>query len=369
MLEQINKHLPANRDKQRIALIDGDIIKYRVGFASQTTLYRLYLTEKPEGYTGPVDPKIPLEFEGKTALNDFIKKYELDPNFLYWEEQIVPDSIDKCLHSVKMTIERVQNSLQADQTQIFLSGKGNFREEVAQLLPYKGNRKDIAKPYHYQDIHDYLVNVWNAKVVEGMEADDALGIAQWHDFNQKLYKAFKEQPDDVNDYLKKNCKTFIVTLDKDLDMIPGWHYNWTKSDPSGADLGELYWVTQDQALKNFFSQVLSGDSVDNIPGIRGIGQKKALKALEGLTDAQSMYDKVLDKYIEWVESWEDKLDDVVEEAERRMDEAAQLVWILRTNHEKGEVPYYHNTHMEVEPRVHNGKENTSVSRVSSVDDS
>ena len=32
--------------------------------------------------------------------------------------------------------------------QVYLTGKGNFRFDIAQTLPYKGNRKDAAKPIH-----------------------------------------------------------------------------------------------------------------------------------------------------------------------------------------------------------------------------
>lgn len=361
MLEQLNRSLPANRDKQKVALVDGDIIKYRIGFASQTNLYRLYLTEQVSGYEQYYNTNIPIEFEGKTALNNFIKEKELDPEFLYWEHQVIPDRVDKTLHSVKMTLERVQNVLQCDQIKIFLSGSNNFRENVATLAEYKGQRKELEKPYHYQEVHDYLVKYWYADVIDGMEADDALGIAQWQDFmKQKARYQNSNSRLDEESWLRAATNTYIVTLDKDLDMIPGWHFNWVAHDDSKGIDGQVYWISETEGLFNFFTQVLSGDSVDNIPGIRGIGQGKAKKALQGLTDPQTMYDKVIDQYINWVKSWKEQPDNPEQEAERRMDEAATLVWIGRTMAELGKVPYKTTYHMNVTTRDFYGQEDTAI---------
>jgi len=54
-------------------------------------------------------------------------------------------------------------------------------------------------------------------------------------------------------------------------MIPGSHYNWNKES--------VYQVSSDQGLRFFWQQVLTGDSVDNIIGLKGIGCKTALKLL------------------------------------------------------------------------------------------
>lgn len=72
----------------------------------------------------------------------------------------------------------------------------------------------------------------------------------------------------LNSHRQNLEKTVICTKDKDLDMISGLHYNWTKDK-------EPYEVSEQQALKAFYSQLLTGDRVDNIQGIKGIGNKKA----------------------------------------------------------------------------------------------
>lgn len=140
--------------------------------------------------------------------------------------------------------------------ELHLTGKGNFRDDYAVTLPYKGNRKGAEKPTHYKLLREYLEVSWKATVNHGIEADDMLAMRQT--------------------YLGDN--SVIVTLDKDLDQVPGWHYNFAKKD--------LYYLDQQEADFRFYKQFLTGDTVDNIQGVKGIGPKKAEKLLEGKTAAE-----------------------------------------------------------------------------------
>src|SRR5690606_23836840 len=136
---------------------------------------------------------------------------------------------------------------------IFIHGGGNFRDEIATLKEYKGNRDKTHKPKYAAQIRDYLVNVHGAELVVGQESDDAIGIAQMQ---------------------APAGSTIIVSTDKDMDMIPGYHYNWVK--------GEEYFVEQEDADKFLFWQMLVGDPTDNIPGIRRVGTKRATAMLADL---------------------------------------------------------------------------------------
>lgn len=147
---------------------------------------------------------------------------------------------------------------------LHLTGKGNFRNEVAITQEYKGNRKNNQRPVHYQALRDYLCHSWEAVIWNGMEADDAVAI----------------------EATELGEKGVIVSLDKDLDQVPGWHYNFVKSN--------LYHISEEQGLLNFYMQFLTGDTVDNIKGVKGIGPKKALKLLEGKTESE-MWEVVVEK--------------------------------------------------------------------------
>lgn len=161
----------------------------------------------------------------------------------------------------------IENLFLLDLPEIFewelhLTGKGNFRHDVAVTLPYKGNRKDKAKPVHYEAIRKHMVDKWDAIVTDGMEADDKLAIRQ-----HELTEEFKHKDNSV-----------IVTLDKDLDQVIGWHYNFVKK--------EMYYMEQDEADLRFFKQFLTGDRIDNIQGVHGIGDKKSQKLLEDLSNKE-----------------------------------------------------------------------------------
>ena len=74
------------------------------------------------------------------------------------------------------------------------------------------------------------------------------------------------------------------TIDKDLLMIPGEHYNFVKK--------EFQRVEYLQGLKHFYMQCLQGDRSDNIKGIPGIGPKKAESILSGCVTNQAMFNAV-----------------------------------------------------------------------------
>ena len=223
-----------------LALIDADIVTYRIGFACE---------EENEKIT-------------VSRCADFMEELVMKP----W----VGDYLG------------------------FLTGKGNYRYDIAKTQPYKGNRTQ-AKPKHYELIREYLVKAWGCKVIEGEEADDAIGI--------KAYE-FADKEDFV-----------IMSIDKDLDMIEGWHYNFTKDNK--------YFVDSFTAIQNFYKQLLTGDKVDNIPGLKGIGPAKAAKILKDCNTEAEMFKAVLEAYDNNIEY---------------LTEMGKLLWIRRQSNQMWEPP-------------------------------
>lgn len=168
----------------------------------------------------------------------------------------------------------LEATLSADMV-FYLTGKGNFRDEVATILPYKGQRDSTHRPRFHKELRDYMVNVWDAILIEGMEADDACGIDAYQCRNNGT------------DYT-------ICTIDKDLDMLEGLHYNYKRR--------ELYEVQEVEAWRFFYTQMLTGDPSDNIPGLFKIAGVKASKRIkEGLlqlSDPAQMETYVTQKYME-----------------------------------------------------------------------
>lgn len=176
----------------------------------------------------------------------------------------------------------------------YLTGKGNYRNEIAVTVPYKGNRKDFVKPVHYDILREYLQSAWGFVMVDGQEADDALGI-----------QAYTMDDDDY----------IIYTIDKDLDMIKGWHYNFVKK--------ERYFIKEEDTLRIFYKQVLTGDRTDNIVGLKGIGPVKAERILKECVTEKEMYQAVLKAYDNDVE---------------RVLENGRLLWIRRKPDQLWEAP-------------------------------
>jgi len=167
----------------------------------------------------------------------------------------------------------------------FLTGKGNFRNSIAVTVPYKGQRV-ADKPIHYQALRDHLVNSWGFEVVQGIEADDAVGIAAY------------AVPED---------ESIMVHIDKDLNQFRGWHYNYRKK--------EKYYVSEFEGLTAFYTQILTGDRIDNIVGLKGIGPVKAKRILEECTNENELYQAVLKAY---------------EGDQQRVLENGQLLWLQRS---------------------------------------
>lgn len=193
-----------------IALLDCDIMVYRVGFTTQDT----------------------------------------DIGIAVWR-------LEDLIHRSVAAIEAVD-------FQVYLTStdKSNFRFKLA--ADYKANRIQ-EKPVHYEALREHLIKNLDAVVVFDQEADDALGIEQ-----------------------ATRMDSCIVTIDKDLDMVPGRHYNFVK---------ELqYEISPIEGKRSFYWQVLVGDRTDNVHGCPGIGVAKATRILEGCQNEKELLEAVVIQY-------------------------------------------------------------------------
>lgn len=259
------------------ALIDGDILVYRCGFAVQKTEYAAISGEFVEGIWD-AHKDVPKEFKDSNRV---------------WKRTTV-EPVENALQATKATLEGILEKLQPDNFEIYLSGKRSFREKLAVTAPYKGNRDLQEKPKHYNAIRDYLCSSWGASAghERDFEADDLLGI--------RLTVLGRDG--------------VCVSIDKDLLQIPGRHFNWVTGeyrDVSGKD-GHL----------SLGVQILSGDRTDNVPGLTGIGEVKARKLLEHTVDPKDMLHRVRTAYRDGHQS--------PEVGDRRFNETGNLVYVLRS---------------------------------------
>ena len=237
-------------------VIDGDIICYSVGFASERKDKQGNVTAEPVEYA---------------------------------------------LSSVKRMLRHILEGSKCISYTVYLTGGNNFRDDIATITKYKD--RESRKPTHYQAIVDYLVHHHDAIVVHGEEADDAMAM---------------------------DCARFghtIATLDKDLNNVEGWHYNWRHK--------QLYYVDGDEAMHNFYCQLLTGDSTDSIPGLyRMTGSKAAAKYKEVVRACMTDVDAFNTvRYI-----WLSNSDESVETVDAWLLEIGRLLWMRTESNELWEFP-------------------------------
>lgn len=291
-------------DIKRVALLDGDVLAYRCGFAAQHKEYRVFvLPEWGALFTS----------RRKKEAEEWLENLKNDEDWshAYMEEHEHTEPLEHTLHTAKMIINRTLEDTDAEEYKIYLSGPTNFRDEVATIQEYKGNRKDARKPTHLEDIRNYLMQRHKAILVEGIEADDQISIdARKINANQGRLAV-------------------VCSVDKDLKQIPGLHYNFATKEHD--------YVTEEEALVFLYTQILTGDPVDHIQGIKGIGPKKAAKILNGAKQEEEMWERVVKAYIEF-DVYEAKKSLTTKEVERialeKAQENAELVYILQKEGER-----------------------------------
>ena len=118
-------------------------------------------------------------------------------------------------------------------------------------------------------LRDYLITNENVKYSLEWESDD------------HIYERAKE--------LEYNC--VVCTVDKDLNQIKGLKFDLYREktgivNPEGYEIRRyrgLRYITEENANKLVWQQMLEGDAVDNIKGVKGIGKVKAAKQIEETT--------------------------------------------------------------------------------------
>ena len=252
-----------------LLLIDADPIVYRCGFAAETTGYHIFY-EDAEGVVADCEfwPKVKEKAtDTYITAGDRIRAWKANnPDFVILEQErkAIPESLDHCLHIVKQELSNIVAAVAKKfpgaahiERFVYLTGKENFRDKLATIKPYKGNRDKLHRPVHYEAIRQYMIDNWDAIVINGQEADDAVSIIANYHFEVEEFESF-----------------VVATVDKDLDQIPGHHYDYRQH--------VWYFVGEHDAEHWFYVQALAGDATDNIGGCYKTGLGKAEKVISAV---------------------------------------------------------------------------------------
>lgn len=152
------------------------------------------------------------------------------------------------IRKVDKIIQSILEKVNADHYIGFFSSDSptkNFRHKIAKRRPYKGQRKSEEwQDYFKPIIKKRFQEKWGFHPLDDLEADDAVIIAH-HQFKEEYNVIHISEDKDMlqlGDFVRFNPKTKLIESFKYEDGI-----------------------------KFLYSQLLHGDSTDNIIGIEGIG--------------------------------------------------------------------------------------------------
>lgn len=177
---------------------------------------------------------------------------------------------------IKFIVNQIKESYDVEEVIMYHGTNGvNFRKEISD--EYKAQRKNNKHDFYY-DVSNYVSFVYDAKKADGEEIDDIVA---------RDWKTFTDNGIDA-------C---IVSIDKDYKQLPECLiYNYGKDKATGDPKGFMY-ITKDDAEVNFWTQMIVGDSADNVNYIKGKGEKYCEKIFEGRTERFSLFRSVYTEFI------------------------------------------------------------------------
>lgn len=268
------------------ALIDLDIVLYRASAAAQKVRYTVY------------------QSDGRAVLAEFYsakeaKQFAAGNPDLEIASFVIPGEFNHAIHNFRASVDAIVSHTGSSSYALLGSDttENLYRYKLSTVRPYKGNRDTTSRPYFYYRLKEFIYSKYDVEVRPGLEADDLLGIYQEND-------------------------TVICSIDKDLDQVPGNHYNFDKK--------LFYTITREEGEKVFWKQLIMGDSTDNIVGIPGFGPLAADRLLHANTTRQALEIEILEQYNK---AYPGKGKEI-------MIENARLVKILQEDNEKLWEPLY-----------------------------
>lgn len=145
------------------------------------------------------------------------------------------------------TVHGFKEELKCDKVIVTFSGYKNFRRGVEET--YKAARSKTRKPVGYRALVDWAIEEYDSIRVDTLEADDVMGI-------------MGSIP---------GTKAIIVSDDKDMKSVPCKLFR--PQSKERLDIGIV------DADRFFFTQCLTGDTVDGYGGCPKVGPKTAIKIL------------------------------------------------------------------------------------------
>lgn len=203
----------------------------------------------------------------------FASCYSNDKQGQFYED--IEDAINKFDQQFMKIVNDLEEKFEIEKVITFNGSKGNFRKKITPV--YKANRKKQDLPPLLHDMHDYVKKQYNSVYGYGIETDDLVS-AYWFSLSKDLGRE----------------NVMIVSIDKDYRQFPALIYNYHYNHREIID------ITPEEAMFNFYSQMIEGDTADNVNYFKGKGKKFAENYLKNCKTkyqyTKKMYELFKDKY-------------------------------------------------------------------------
>jgi len=206
---------------------------------------------------------------------------ESTENILKILAEIAMDRLENMLNDIFLDIENDENNIVITSKEIYVTMcKNSIRKKLSP--EYKSNRKR-------NDIVDCLRNLYilNSDAIfhDELEADDLI--------------ADRAKELGVGNYI-------ILTMDKDLNQIGGFIYNFYRKPSKKDDNGNVMesyprkgmsYFSKIDACKSLAKQLIMGDSGDKVQGLPKYGNVKAEKIIEPIDNIFGLKRAVIKEYV------------------------------------------------------------------------
>jgi 5'-3' exonuclease len=174
----------------------------------------------------------------------------------------IEESVHKFEEGFWSIINYLEDIYEIEKVLVFSGSKGNFRKYISPK--YKANRLAIDLPPLLNEMHRFVKEQYNSIWGYGCETDDIVA-KYWYELSNTIGR------DNV----------IIVSIDKDYKQFPCLMYNYH------AKHKVIYDISEEEAMYNFYEQMIIGDTADNVNYCKGYGKKYAEKYL---VDCKSKYE-------------------------------------------------------------------------------
>ena len=185
----------------------------------------------------------------------------------------IEDSKAKFDEQFMSIVNKLEDMYNVERVITFSGSKGNFRKLITPV--YKANRKKQEMPPLLDEMHQFVKDEYNSVWGFGIETDDIVA-RYWKELSNEVGR------DNV-------C---IVSLDKDYRQFPAIIYNYHFKSREILDISE------EEAMYNFYEQMIIGDTADNVNYFKGKGKKYAEKYLADCNTKYQYTRKMLELFQE-----------------------------------------------------------------------